>query len=335
MVQPIQDILQESSDYYRRLKTELVGRLMINEKGQVKRKMLGGGVYFYLKKYQGGKIVEYYLDSKKSPLVERIAEEIETRRRSIDDLRKAKDALKRLGFSRKEIFMEDLSDVIKNLVREFDKAGLWEEGLELVGSWCFKVYQVHCGVEYFPLRTLDVDIAIPTPYKGSAVDVTALLRELGFEEVHNYADGSTFYKNADFVVEMLSNKKGNREEKDISHSRDLNVAPVAVRYLDILLANPFVIKARDLGAVRLPSMPAFFLHKMLVADVRRNKEKQAKDYQQAEAVAKVIARDPALIEETRRIGEGLHKKWLQKILASAGKQGGGVIEGLLASAGWK
>ena len=63
-------------------------------------------------------------------------------------------------------------------------------------------------------------------------------------------------------------------------------------------------------------MPAFFLHKLIVADARNKEDKKAKDYRQVEAVAKALLRDEALLGETKSIAGGLHKKWRQKIVKS-------------------
>jgi hypothetical protein len=38
-------------------------------------------------------------------------------------------------------------DIVKAVLHAFDKAGLWDDGLELIGSWCFHMYQKHLGVK--------------------------------------------------------------------------------------------------------------------------------------------------------------------------------------------
>lgn len=337
---PIDDVLTDSLNYYLQLKQELVGRILINRKGSIVRKKIKGGVYFYNKKYQNGKVKYIYLDSGESGFIDRVRKEIEIRKSSIVELRKAKEALKKLGVGRKGIAMEDFSEVIKKVIAEFEASGLWEKGLELIGSWCFKVYQVHCDVEYFPFRTLDVDIAIPLHYEGAHVGIPALLRRLGFEERRNYADGSIYFKNADFMLEILTDRKGGRAPHDESHEKDLGVVPVAIPYLNILLENPMMLEGRDIGRVAVPSMPAFFLHKMLVADVRKDLAKKEKDYIQADAVAKRIASEEALLEQTMAIGGKLHAKWRKKIVSSADKMSdyhrndSGAVGVVLTKMGW-
>ena len=57
-------------------------------------------------------------------------------------------------------------DLIGKILGVFADNNLFEEGVELIGSWCFKLYQKHLGVESFPLRTPDIDFLIPTPFHG-------------------------------------------------------------------------------------------------------------------------------------------------------------------------
>ncbi|MDZ7761537.1 MAG: GSU2403 family nucleotidyltransferase fold protein [Desulfovermiculus sp.] len=67
----------------------------------------------------------------------------------------------------------------------------------------------------------------------------------------------------------------------------------------------------------LPSMGAFLVHKLIVADERKNEAKKAKDYRQAYAVAKTVVHDPEEMERTKNVIQGLHKKRQQKMLKSS------------------
>ncbi|MEW6669400.1 MAG: hypothetical protein AB1512_29665 [Thermodesulfobacteriota bacterium] len=61
-------------------------------------------------------------------------------------------------------------------------------------------------------------------------------------------------------------------------------------------------------------MPAFLLHKLLVALERKPKAKQEKDLVQAWEVARVIARSPGLARSTKRhIQKEIHPRWLRRI----------------------
>ena len=57
-------------------------------------------------------------------------------------------------------------EIVQKILKVFADNGLFDEGVELIGSWCFKLYQKHLGVEKFPLTTPDIDFLIPTPFYG-------------------------------------------------------------------------------------------------------------------------------------------------------------------------
>lgn len=233
--------------------------------------------------------------------------------------------MKELGMPSSQIENEDFVPLLATIFERFEQAGLWEHGLELIGSWCFKAYQIACGVEYYPERTLDVDFALPVPYPGPDPDMSDLLRGLGFQERLNYADGSVVFVAPDLKLEFLTDRKGDGHHRDLARAQsgssaktqDLGLALVAMPYMRILLNNPVRMKVYGLGTVAVPSMAAFFWHKLLVADERKDQTKKAKDYRQGEAVAKVLAADPARRVETADIAASLHKKWLAKAIKSA------------------
>ena len=48
-------------------------------------------------------------------------------------------------------------NLVKNILSVFAKHGLFDEGVTLIGSWCFQLYQKHFYVAKFPLQTQDID----------------------------------------------------------------------------------------------------------------------------------------------------------------------------------
>ena len=88
------------------------------------------------------------------------------RSKAVQSLRGAKAAMKELVVE-SEHKNEDAFPLLRELFQVMADAGLWGEGLVLIGPWCFKVYQNFCGVGYFPDRTLDVDF---DPFLESAVN---------------------------------------------------------------------------------------------------------------------------------------------------------------------
>ena len=55
---------------------------------------------------------------------------------------------------------------VKKIIKVFDDNDLFDEGVQLIGSWCFQLYQKHLGAPRFPLMTQDIDFLIPNPYRG-------------------------------------------------------------------------------------------------------------------------------------------------------------------------
>ncbi len=314
-------ILEESREYYRKLKRESVGRLLINPRGSLYRKDEGGSAFVYLRRIENGAKRHIYIGRDDSEHAAITIRGVALHSKAVSALREAKAAMKELGMPSQEIKTEDYFPIVQELFQTLADAGLWDEGVTLVGSWCFKVYQNYCGVEFFPERTLDVDFAIRLPYRGKKVNLGDMLKSLGLEEVINHADGTVFYRSGELSVEFLKDRVGDGRERGSVYEADIGIAPVAVPYMRILLSNPMEIKARDLGRVVVPSMAAFFLHKLLVASERRKEDKRLKDYRQVEAVAKAILSDPAMVEDVKRIAGGLHKKWVKKMVASASKAG--------------
>jgi hypothetical protein len=56
--------------------------------------------------------------------------------------------------------------LVTEILKDFADNNLFNEGIELIGSWCFQLYQKHFGAKSFPLRTIDIDFLIPNPYRG-------------------------------------------------------------------------------------------------------------------------------------------------------------------------
>lgn len=317
MSQPIAAILRETRDYYRQFKRELCGRILTRTGGHIVVKR----TFAYLRKPVQGAYRDFYLGHAGERLAVQAADEISGRARLVEELRRVKSAMKELRMLPIELSREDYFPVIRQVFEAFERQGLWDAGLELVGSWCFKVYQSACGVDYSPERTLDVDLAVRLPYRGNPADIAQLLKDLGFTEEINYADSSVVFKSSALKIEFLKERKGDGRRRAVGgvareYVPELGLTPQALPYLGILLDNPMELKVRDLGRVVIPSMPAFVLHKLLVAGLRRDPAKREKDTRQAGAVARVLLRSDDLVAQTGALGRAMPAKWLAKSLAS-------------------
>lgn len=82
-------------------------------------------------------------------------------------------------------------EAIRKIFKVFADNNLFEEGVELIGSWCFKLYQNYLGVKKFPLSSLDVDFLIPVPFHGK--EHLGFIKQL--EDLYNKGDVSVFCEN--------------------------------------------------------------------------------------------------------------------------------------------
>lgn len=310
----IKEVLQENAQFYLQNKRELVGELMLTPPGSLCRRFPQRGGYWYLRQYAGGNARrEMYLGPDDSDLVKSLRKKCSRRARLLGELAEAREALAMLGHKEEAAMKEDLSPVLAELIQALDQQDLWDLGLELVGSWSFKVYQNYCGVEFYPFRTLDVDLAVRLPYRGEKKDLGSLLKSLGFQEKFNVADGSITYDNGEIYLEFLRARKGSGARGDKPQVPELGLAPVAVPYLDLILDNPLILAIKGVGKVSVPHPSAFFFHKLLVAAVRREGGKREKDYRQVAAVSKAVAMDEAMLAKAREIHDQLPRAWRKRI----------------------
>lgn len=86
-------ILKESRDYYLELERDIRKRLAQLPKGSIKRRKIGGRVYYYLQDRRGVKVVHKYLGKSKP---KKLVEDIEERKALLKELKKVQKALKLL-----------------------------------------------------------------------------------------------------------------------------------------------------------------------------------------------------------------------------------------------
>jgi hypothetical protein len=212
-----------------------------------------------------------------------------------------------------------------SLVETFGKVGLWEEGLMLIGSWCFNVYAQAFGVEYFPLRTMDFDFGLRIPYTGNKADIDKLLRDLGFIPNIDMA-----YNKIDYVlpgvgmVEVFIDREKASDDQIKALKHNLSIRPASLSYLHVLIDNPITASVHGIHkSITVPSMPAFFVHRLITAkfgeyrDSVLNIYKIRKDYKQAALVAKEIFSSKTLGEGLSRVIKSLPSDLRQKVQAGA------------------
>ena len=234
---------------------------------------------------------------------------LEKRKRLEEELKKIKEAMKML--KTKGSHEVEFIAPLRKFFTELTKRGLWEEELEIVGSWCFILYQRYLDVPYYPLGTRDLDILIPLPYKGKELDISKLLKELGFNENFN-PDGSMFFTGYSLKIEFLAPKKGKEKDKP-QYVKSLGITPQLLRLMNILLEESTILKIGRGMNVRVPAPAAFLLHKLLVALRRNAPGKTEKDIKQSIYVGKYILQKPEERGKLFNLWQSFPYSWKKKV----------------------
>src|SRR5271155_4821340 len=101
-----------------------------------------------------------------------------------------------------------MDELFLKLLKLFDGLGLWKDGVELIGSWSFLLYQRHLGVRSLPLRTQEMDFLLPWPYQATRrVNLSAALSGLGFIEGSTNT-GVTYFLHPELKIEFLVPERG-------------------------------------------------------------------------------------------------------------------------------
>lgn len=302
----LKDVLKENLEYYIEQEKQIVARLSLLPKGRIKKKDINGDTYYYLQYRKGKKVIDKYI-GKQVP--GSMSKDIEERKRLEDQLKQVKEAIKMLN--KKNDSESDFIKPIQRILSKLTEAGLWESGIEIVGSWCFLIYQKYLPLEKYPLKTQDIDILIPIPYRGKAFDFSSFFREMGFSE-HFNPDGSMFFAAPSLKVEFLAPQKG-KGDKSSQYIADLSVSPQLLRFMDILLKETSTIKISRNIKVRLPAPSSFFLHKLLISTLAGRKNKREKDIRQAVYIGKFVITDADEKDKLLSQWETFSEPWKNRI----------------------
>ena len=162
--------------------------------------------------------------------------------------------------------------LILEILKVFESNDLFDEGIELIGSWCFYLYQRHLGAQSFPLRTQDIDFLILNPFKGNEhADFIRQLEVLGFQSDFR-RDGSLYLWNTDLKIEFITPEKGSGTEEAIRFKR-LGLSAIPLRFVSLLLEDPMYITENGIK-IAVPNPSNYCLHKMVIANRRRVEDKK-------------------------------------------------------------
>ncbi len=201
------------------------------------------------------------------------------------------------------------------ILKRLDKEGVLDH-FTLVGSWCVYFYR-----DYFKSRayvstiwTRDLDIAVPRPVRlEKKLNMVKLFEEYGFIPEYKGEHGYLRLNHPELIVEFLVNEKGKGMEGPFKIP-ELNINAQPLRYIEYLIISSIRLKSRNLW-LRLPHPAAYALHKFLIMDRRRNKEKSEKDLESAKRVFDAIIKK----KEQKMIYKYLmlmHEKWQKKVISN-------------------
>jgi len=203
-------------------------------------------------------------------------------------------------------------DLCIEVLRRLDESGLLKH-IVLVGSWCTLFYKDYfSGIKYASvLKTRDIDFLIPRPGKiTKSVDIAGLLKDLGFVTGFTGMEGYMRLEHPQLIIEFLVPRT--RGEYAMPYDLpQLGFNAQALRYLDLIGENTIVAEKEGIKVV-IPHPAGFALHKLLIAGKRRNKDKIAKDIQDAERVLHALI-EKGEEESVKRIFKSMPKKWQNKI----------------------
>ncbi|MHB8094849.1 MAG: GSU2403 family nucleotidyltransferase fold protein, partial [Candidatus Aminicenantales bacterium] len=198
----IRNTLNENLEFIRDQERLISARLALLPKGRIKAKKIGRETYQYLQYRKGKGFKSDYLGKAVPP---ELREQLKERVRLEKELRRVREGLRLLKSAPEK--ETDLTEPLRSILRTLTKEGLWESGLEIIGSWCFLLYQKHLPMERYPLKTEDLDVLIPLPFRGKSFDLGGYLKGLGFRQDFQ-ADGSMSFSGNMMKVDFLSPEKG-------------------------------------------------------------------------------------------------------------------------------
>jgi hypothetical protein len=313
-MEDLKDTLSENADFYREQERKIAARLALLPKGRIRSKKIGSEVYYYLQ-YRKGRSVKTDYIGKEVP--RELRDNLAERDRLEKELPRVREGLRLLRSVRGGEL--DLADPLLAIFRGMTEQKLWDAGFEIIGSWCFLLYQKHLPMEKYPLKTEDLDILVPRPFKGRAFNLSGFLQRLGFSQ-HFNPDGSMFFTGNRMKVEFVSRERRNGTLPP-RHIKEIALTPQELRFLDILFADPIILKLGRGIRAKVPSPSAFLLHKLFIAARPERRIKREKDIRQGIYTGKYVLTEKSETARLLGLWGGLRGKWKAQIRQSLAKAG--------------
>lgn len=171
----------------------------------------------------------------------------------------------------------------------------WLDQVVLIGGWAHRLYRLDFRARklaYFPLTTLDGDVAVPRKLKTKESSVRQRLLKAGFKEEfvgedrppathYHYGEAGGFY--VEFLTELVGGEY-DRQGKRKATQQVGGVSSQRLRYIDISLVSPWRTELSEANGypftpakkVQIANATSFLAQKILIHHERDHKDR-AKD----------------------------------------------------------
>ncbi|MCC5973668.1 MAG: hypothetical protein JJT81_06405 [Rubellimicrobium sp.] len=294
--------------------------------GSVEERVRGGRVYLYDKFRIGTSMKSRYLGEGTPELRARLARaaelkaEAEGRRATMARLARVLRAEGLIGTDRDT----------GSLLLAFARAGVFRLGGTLVGTAAYALYQGELGVRFDSeelAQTGDLDLAgfeRLSVALGDTVEENpgAILQALKFDPVPGSQDRQVWKWRQNRGVAMVEFLTPAFGEETVKPLPALGVSAQGLNYLNYLIAEPIPALAlyRSGVLVQIPRPERFAIHKLIVADRRRDgpdRAKARKDRAQAAHLIEILAQDrPDDLRDARDDARSRGPRWRERMDAS-------------------
>lgn len=210
--------------------------------------------------------------------------------------------------------MEKENDLFMAILISLSKAAVLRD-IMLIGGWCPLVYKEYFGnpPEISVQRTADLDILVPNPPRiQKEVDVSLILKDLGFDRKVSFMNGYEKYVHPDLEVEFLTPERGRGREIPYAIHK-LHINAQGLRYLDLIQSH--ILKTYFRGvSLNVPEPTAYVLHKFIISGRRKESFKKEKDIETALQIGEYLLADEDQRNKMRKIYLGLPDKWKKDLL---------------------
>ena len=202
------------------------------------------------------------------------------------------------------------------ILRRFHRTGLLNDFI-LIGSWAMVFYKEEFKdwprLKKFVLRTRDLDFLVDSVHKiKQEVSIPDMLDDLGFRVTFHGSQGYMKLIHPDLIIEFLTPERGRGVDKPV-RLPTVGVNATALRFLNFLSQDTIKVQVEKFKVI-LPQPTRFALHKLIISQRRKNKDKAQKDNMMALEILNDLI-EVGEKEAIRLAYDNLHRQWQKRVVA--------------------